>query len=81
VVWSNDSRTLFYSVMDHEFRPFKVFRHVLGTDPKEDVEVFHESDRRYYYLRLVKTKSKAYIMITVESASHPRCTTRAPTAL
>jgi len=69
VVWSNDSRTLFYSVMDHEFRPFKVFRHVLGTDPKEDVEVFHESDRRYYYLRLVKTKSKAYIMITVESAS------------
>jgi oligopeptidase B len=69
VVWANDSKSLFYSVMDHEFRPYKVFRHVLGTDPKEDAEVFHEKDKKYYYLRLAKTKSKAYIMITTESAT------------
>lgn len=69
VEWANNSKVLFYSTMDQEFRPFKVFRHVLGTDPKEDVEVFHESDRTYYYLILSKTKSKAYITITVESNS------------
>ena len=69
VVWANNSKTLFYSVMDHEVRPFKVLRHLLGTDPKEDIEVFNESDHRYYYLILAKTKSKAFITITLESAT------------
>ena len=69
VVWADSSKVLFYSIMDQEFRAFKVFRHVLGTDPKEDVEVFHEPDHSYYYLILSKTKSKAFITITVESAT------------
>lgn len=69
VEWANDSKVMFYATMDHEFRPYKIFRHVLGTDPKEDVEVFHEKDKMFYYLLLAKTKSKAYIMITIESAT------------
>lgn len=69
IEWANNSKVLFYSIMDQEFRAYKVFRHVLGTDPKEDVEVFHEPDHRYYYLILSKTKSKAFITITVESAT------------
>jgi oligopeptidase B len=69
VEWANNSRVLFYSVMDHEFRPFKVLRHVLGTDPKEDTEVFHEKDKMFYYLSLKKTKSKAFLTITTESAT------------
>jgi len=69
IEWANNSRVLFYSTMDQEFRAYKVFRHVLGTDPKEDVEVFHEPDHRFYYLILSKTKSKAFITITVESAT------------
>lgn len=69
IEWANDSRTFFYTVLDDEFRPYKVFRHVLGTDPKEDVEVFHEEDKSYYYMLLQKTKSKKFITITVESAT------------
>ena len=69
VVWANDSKVLFYSVLDSEFRAHKVFRHVLGTDPKEDVEVFHEPNRAFYYLILNKTKSREFITITVESAT------------
>lgn len=69
VEWANDSKVMFYATMDHEFRPYKIFRHVLGTDPKEDVKVFHEKDKMFYYLLLAKTKSKAYIMITIESAT------------
>ena len=69
IEWANDSKVLFYSVLDDEFRPFKVFRHVLGTDPKEDAEVFHEKDKMFYYLSLAKTRSKAFITITVESAT------------
>jgi oligopeptidase B len=67
--WANDNKTVFYSVMDREFRPYKVFRHVLGTNPKNDVEVFHEKDDGFYYLELTKTRSRAYVLITVESAT------------
>jgi oligopeptidase B len=67
--WANDNKTIFYSVMDVEYRPYKVFRHVLGTDPKHDVEVIHERDAGYYYMELAKTRSRDYILITVESAT------------
>ena len=69
VEWANNSKVLFYSIIDHESRVYKVLRHVLGTDPKEDVEVFHEPDHTFYYLILNKTKSKAFITITVESST------------
>lgn len=67
--WANDNKTIFYSVMDNAARAYKVFRHVLGTDPKADVEVFHEKDPGFYYLVLAKTKTRKYILITVESAT------------
>jgi len=67
--WANDNKTIFYSVMDNAARAYKVFRHVLGTDPKADVEVFHEEDPGFYYLVLAKTKTRKYILITVESAT------------
>ncbi|MGQ9588222.1 MAG: S9 family peptidase [Thermoplasmata archaeon] len=69
IAWSSDSRTLFYSVLDEEFRPHKVFRHVIGAYPKEDVEVFHEKDPMFYYLVLRRTKTGRYITITVHSAT------------
>ena len=67
--WANDSRTLFYSTMDKEYRPDKVWRHVLGSDTKNDVLVYHEEDARFYYLEVRKTKSRKFILITVESAT------------
>jgi oligopeptidase B len=67
--WANDDRTIFYSVLDNEYRAYKVFRHVLGMDPKNDVEVFHEKDAGFYYMELAKTRSRTYILITVESAT------------
>ncbi len=69
VVWANDSGTLFYTILDADFRPFKVLRHVLGTDPKTDVVVSHEKDRAFYYYNLSKTKSRQYILITSVSAT------------
>jgi oligopeptidase B len=69
VEWSNDSKAIFYAVIDKENRPDRVLRHVLGTDPKEDVEVFRETDKMFYYLQLEKTKSRAFITITIESST------------
>ena len=67
--WANDSATIFYSTLDHENRPHRVWRHELGTDPKEDLLVYEEKDAAFYYLQILKTKTNAYIMITVESAT------------
>ncbi|OGS42885.1 MAG: oligopeptidase B [Euryarchaeota archaeon RBG_13_57_23] len=69
VEWANDSTTIFYSTMDKEYRPDKVWKHVLGSDPKSDVLVFHEEDPAFYYLEVTKTKSRKFLLITIESAT------------
>jgi len=43
-------------------RSHKVWRHVLGTDPSEDVEVWHEKDNTFSSY-VFKTKSDKYILI------------------
>jgi oligopeptidase B len=60
IEWANDNQTFFYTVRDAALRPYKIYRHILGTDPAEDVLVFHELDETYY-LSLGKTRSQAFI--------------------
>jgi len=67
--WSNDGTTVFYSTLGPDYRADKVWRHELGKDPKEDELVYHEKDPGFYYLEVTKTKSREYILITVESAT------------
>ena len=69
IEWANDGRTIFYSTMDEEYRPYKVFRHQIGTGPELDVQVYHEEDPGFYYMTLSKTKTKAFILVHVESAT------------
>lgn len=65
-VWANDNKTVYYTVKDSTLRPHKIFKHVLGTDPAGDVEVYHESD--YTFGTFVnKTKSNKYIIIGSQS--------------
>ncbi len=61
-VWGNDNKTIFYVRKDAALRPFKIFRHTLGTDPSTDVEVFHESDDTFNAY-IYKEKSKKYLII------------------
>ena len=61
-VWANDNKTLFYTVKDEALRPYKVFKHVLGTPVTEDVEIFHEEDATFLAFAY-KSKSKKYIVI------------------
>ncbi|MBV6657931.1 MAG: S9 family peptidase, partial [Devosiaceae bacterium] len=39
-VWSADGLSLFYTRLDDNHRPSRVFRHELGTDPSEDVLIY-----------------------------------------
>jgi oligopeptidase B len=45
--WAADSRSLLYTVHDSAYRPYQVWRHVLGTDPVADVLVLQEDDERF----------------------------------
>jgi len=45
--WAADNKTLFYATTDPAKRPFKVWRHALGTDPKNDAMLYHEKDEMF----------------------------------
>ncbi len=61
--WANDNKTVFYILKDEEtLRSYKILKHVLGTDPSSDKEIFEEKDvtfSTYVY----KSKSKKYLII------------------
>lgn len=61
--WANDNKTIFYTKNNPiTLRSEKIFKHVLGTDVSEDVEVFFEEDERFNTF-VYKTKSEKYIVI------------------
>lgn len=66
MVWANDNKTIFYSMKDESLRSCRIMRHEVGTDPKDDVEVFYEEDATFYAY-ISKTKSDRYIVIVSES--------------
>jgi oligopeptidase B len=66
--WSADSRSFFYTVHDEAYRPWRVLRHRLGTDPATDVVVLEEPDARFE-LNLRPTRSGELIVIWSESRS------------
>jgi oligopeptidase B len=62
--WANDSRTYLYTKQDPvTLRWSRVFRHVLGTGPEEDVLVFEEEDEEFS-VSVAKTKSERFLIIT-----------------
>ncbi|UCH71132.1 MAG: S9 family peptidase, partial [Candidatus Bathyarchaeota archaeon] len=64
VAWANDNKTVFYTKQDPvTLRSYRVYRHVLGTDPAHDELVFEETDDTFS-CSVRKTKSKRYILIT-----------------
>jgi oligopeptidase B len=63
LTWANDNRTLFYGKQDPAtLRAFRIYRHVLGTDWREDKLVFEEGDEAFSTW-IFKTKSRKYLMI------------------
>ena len=61
--WALDGKTIFYTQKDETtLRSNKVFRHVLGTDVSEDVEVFCEEDETFIS-GVSRSKSKDFIII------------------
>ena len=61
--WANDNKTVFYTHQNPKtLRSEKIFRHILGTDPSEDIEVYVEKNRAFNTF-VYGTKSEKYIII------------------
>ena len=63
VVWSADTKHVFYVRLDENHRPSKVFRHRLGTPVDEDVLVYEEPDPGFF-VSAGKTQSGDFIVIS-----------------
>ncbi len=59
--WANDNKTVFYTLRDSARRPNRVMRHVLGTDPSTDEEVYRDDDERFY-VSVGVTRSRRFII-------------------
>jgi oligopeptidase B len=68
IEWANDNRTFFYITMDETMRPYRLYKHSLGSDYRNDPCLFEEKDLAFY-LNLSKSRSMEYILINLESNS------------
>lgn len=66
MAWSNDNKTLYYSIKDETLRSYKIMKHRLGESSDADALVYHETDPTFNVF-VFKTKSKDYVVIGSES--------------
>ncbi len=58
---------VFYTTVDESWRPDTVWRHRVGTDPADDVAVFHEPDDGFW-VGAGRTRSGRYLIIEASSS-------------
>ncbi len=68
LIWGNDSKTLYYTVLNETSRSYKVFRHILGTPAAADEELFHEEDAAFN-VWMWKARSQRYVMLLSSSST------------
>jgi oligopeptidase B len=68
LVWTPDSKTLFYTVEDEQTkRQDRVLRHSLGSSSDQDVLVLHEQDERFN-VGVGRSRDRKFLLI--EAGSH-----------
>lgn len=67
LAWSADSRFVFYTTLDAIQRPWRVWRHELGSPQSTDAVVFEEPDERFF-VGVESNRSDDWILITSNSA-------------
>jgi oligopeptidase B len=64
--WSRDGSALFYVTVDEAWRPYRVWRHMVGTPAAEDVIVYEEPDEKFW-VGVGLTRSERYLLISADS--------------
>jgi len=66
--WSSDSKVLYYVVNDHTVRPYKLMKHIVGTDAAADKTIYTENDSTYE-VYLTASNDNHYIFINTETTN------------
>jgi oligopeptidase B len=64
--WSLDGSALFYVTVDEAWRPYRVWRHKVGTPASEDVIVYEEADEKFW-VGVWLARSERYVFISTAS--------------
>ena len=64
VTWALDNKSFFYSKLDQYHRPRQIFKHVLGTQMKEDKLIFEEKDETFTCGISITSDEKYFIIGT-----------------
>ncbi|MEX0941874.1 MAG: S9 family peptidase [Pseudomonadales bacterium] len=67
IAWANDNRTMFYVVKHPQtLRPYRVYRHLLGTSVSQDQMVYEETDPGFY-ISVYTSRSHEFVVISIQS--------------
>ena len=66
-VWSADENYLFYTTLDAAHRPWKLWRHRMGTDQADDVCLHTEEDEAFY-LGIGRTRSREWLVMGLHAS-------------
>jgi oligopeptidase B len=61
--WAADNATFFYTTIDEAHRPYRVWRHRLGTASGDDALVYEEDDERFF-VSVWLTRSQQYVVVS-----------------
>jgi oligopeptidase B len=64
--WSLDGSVLFYVTVDDAWRPWRVWRHTVGTPHTDDVVIFEEADERFW-VGVGLTRSERFLSVSSSS--------------
>ena len=64
--WATDNATFFYTTIDEAHRPYRVWRHRLGTASADDVIVYEEQDERFF-VSIGLSRSEQYVIVSSNS--------------
>jgi len=64
--WANDNQTVFYIQQNDALRPYKIYKHRLGTPVNDDPLIFHETDETFG-VNVSRSNSGQYIFIESQS--------------
>jgi oligopeptidase B len=72
IIWSNDSKSIYYCLYENNSFGKKVYLHIMGTKQQGDLLLKEEKDERYFYY-LYTSKSKRFIVFDSGGISSSEC--------
>ncbi|XP_049848727.1 dipeptidyl aminopeptidase BI-like [Schistocerca gregaria] len=70
--WNKDGRSVYYTTLDESNRPYRLWRHVMGTSASEDALLYEEEDSKFM-LDLEKTRDGKWLILNVNSVLTSEC--------